>query len=114
MSRARRQTVKRTLPVQLTDEERLSRGRGIAQVLIEQQVSDEEYAETRKQYGAAKKLRNGNIRKLRDAIRAGAEDREVECYWQPDGTESLLIRMDTGEVVERRQADLLERMEEPS
>jgi hypothetical protein len=105
-----RQTVKRTLPVQLTDEERLSRGRGIAQVLIEQQVSDEEYALERKAFNESKKQRAASIRKLRDAIKAGTEDREVECYWQQDGMEVLLIRIDTGEVVEKRQADLEERM----
>lgn len=112
VTRRKRDTVKRDLLVALTDDEKLVLSATQAQLLNEQEVADEEYSSVRKAYGAAKKERQKKIRAITRDIRSGKTEREVECYWSFDGSESLLIRHDTGDIIERRERTDAERQEE--
>lgn len=112
MTRRKRDTVKRALLVALTDDEKLVLSATQAQLLNEQDVADEEMAATRKTYGDAKKERLKKIRAITRQVRTGKTEREVECSWQFDGLEALLIRHDTGDIIERRERTDAERQEE--
>lgn len=112
MTRRRKDTVKRTLLVVLTDDEKLTLSAAQAQLLSEQDVADEEHAARSRQHREAKKERLKKIRAATRDIRTGKTEREVECSWQFDGLEALLIRHDTGEVVEKRERTDAERQEE--
>jgi hypothetical protein len=111
MTRRKRDTVKRDLLVELTDDERLVLSATQAQLLNEQDIADEEHAARAKAHREAKKERLNKTRAITRAIRTGKTEREVECYWTIDGSESLLIRHDTGDVIERHLATEQERQE---
>jgi len=107
--------VKRLLPCVLTETEKMERGR---------QLADLEYAKA--EIERAKKTANDRfkdeltatelaIEKTTVIVRAGEENRDVECEWRKNWDVMIksLIRLDTGEIVEtaaireeERQRDL--------
>lgn len=107
-------TFNRELPCDLSPEE--SQQKGAKAAKIEQEADDlqAEIASSLKEKRADLKAKRGAVRQLLKEIAAGTEDRTVRCYEEKDfrNNEVKVIRADTGEVVERRGMDPVERQEE--
>lgn len=93
---------KRSLPVKLTDEEHIDRGRAQADQYKEycaveaKKKADNEVLKER--LDAARK----EMERLSVICKTGFEPRQVDCRWEFDyaSGQKTLIRQDTGEVVE--------------
>ena len=95
----------RLLPCKLTDAERLSRGSDLSQQLDELDIITTRLDAARRD---AKEKSGGitaEIRRLRDAIRTGTEERTVECVWSIDWVTRTkhLHRIYTDEIIESRE-----------
>jgi hypothetical protein len=94
----------RSLRCDLTNLERLEKGRQLAEADAECARIDEEKARVAAQYAAHIKTATSRRHELAGAIRQGYEFRDVLCRVQfvyPD-REVVVAREDTGEVIERR------------
>jgi hypothetical protein len=96
---------KRLLKVDLTREELLQAGEGMAQAQKEVAVLESELDSVKKQYGA--KVMEAEVRRDRAAnlIRDKFEFRDVEIETRLDYTSGMVrvARVDTGEVIEARK-----------
>ena len=97
----------RSLRCDLTNIERLEKGRALAEADAECARIEEEKAQVATQYAARLKTATSRRHELAGAIRQGYEFREVPCQVQHVYTdrEVSVIRLDTGEVIERRGMD---------
>ena len=94
----------RSLRCDLTNIERLEKGRALAEADAECARIEEEKAQVATQYAARLKTATSRRHELAGAIRQGYEFRDVICRVQfiyPD-REVVVAREDTGEVIERR------------
>jgi hypothetical protein len=94
----------RSLRCDLTNLERLEKGRQLAEADAECARIDEEKSRVASQYAASLKTATSRRHELAGAIRQGYEFRDVLCRVQfvyPD-REVVVAREDTGEVIERR------------
>jgi len=87
----------------LTDREKLERGERAAEIEMKINVEEEEYREVRKEYREKLKGLKAERYLLLDEIRNG-EERPVECTVREDYARDMVmvVRNDTGEVVEER------------
>ena len=94
----------RTLPITLTEEERLAKGiehARLCQVIAEEEAEAKQDAKLRRE---AIKARKDEECHLREVVRSGKEDRPVEVREEADAPLGVIrtIRTDTGELVESR------------
>ena len=106
-------TAGRRLPVKLTDDELLARGRQLVENMRKTAVAEEARE-------AENKKRKGDIALLEEAtgllsaiISTGTEEREVECEIRKDFIHGKVttVRMDTGEIIDERIMTADERQE---
>jgi len=106
------QKITRMLPVELTQEEMLARGRELAAVSgqlgaahADLDTQSEDWKETKKALQNAIEHLEQELRDLAQIVRSGAEDRSVECYQtRNEATGTMEVRrVDTGELVSTRQ-----------
>ncbi len=111
------EVIKRTLPVKLTEEERLQRADALANAL--QQISDRKVEKRRVVREADKLIAEAEQEAvdLRDAVATGREYQEVIVHKVYDYEKAIVteVRTDTGETIksrgmtdEERQAKLLD------
>jgi hypothetical protein len=94
----------RSLRCDLTNLERLEKGRALAEADADCARIEEEKGRVASQYAAQLKTATSRRHELSAVIRQGYEFRDVNCRVQfvyPD-REVLVVRTDTGEVIERR------------
>lgn len=94
----------RSLRCDLTDHERLVKGRLLAESDADCFRIEEEKGQVAAQYAAQLKTATSRRHELASTIRQGYEFREVECRIERTYTERevMVVREDTGEVIERR------------
>jgi hypothetical protein len=94
----------RSLRCDLTNVERLEKGRALAEADAECARIEEEKGRVAAQYAAQIKTATSRRHELAGAIRQGYEFRDVTCSVQHvySDREVLVVRLDTGEVIERR------------
>lgn len=94
----------RSLRCDLTNIERLEKGRALAEADAECARIEEEKGRVAAQYAAQIKTATARRHELAGAIRQGYEFRDVPCQVQHvySDREVSVIRLDTGEVIERR------------
>jgi len=106
-------TTKR-LPVKLSDDELLERGKQLVESMRKTAVAEaEREADNKKRKGDIALMEEVTSR-LASIIRDGQEDREVECELRKDFEHSSVttVRTDTGEIVDTRVMDNEERQEQ--
>lgn len=111
--RIRSLPVRRLLPCPLSEQEQLELARRTAQVEQELMAVDEEYRRLKAEKYAELKAKSVEFSECLAKMRAGAEDREVECeerYDYGNGT-VYVVRLDTLDVVETRSMTPQERQQ---
>lgn len=95
------ETVMRSLPVKLTDEEKKDRGQLMAQQVQAIKRLELELAAIKAEFKGKLQAANTAISLYSDTVANGVEYREVECEQVPDRVEGVvrIKRLDIGEVV---------------
>jgi hypothetical protein len=108
----------KTLPCKLTDEEKLARGKDLADQVQTLAAHEDAAKDAAKEASKRKKAIEKEIVRLSDVVHAGVEPREVICREEVEGTMVRLIRTDTNEQVDiraqteaERQGDLFKKTE---
>ncbi len=106
--------VKRSLPCELTDEEKQSRGKYLADLEYAKVEIERSKKIAMERFKDELTVTELAIEKLVVVIRSGIEDREVECSWKTDWKTMLksLTRLDTNEVVQTMTVPESDRQEE--
>lgn len=86
----------------LTDEEHQQRGTALAEVVQTKQLLEAEKKRITAHFSEQIKENDAKILELKDIVRDKKEVRDVECIWKRDGKRLMLIRPDTGVVVDSR------------
>jgi hypothetical protein len=98
----------RPFDVTLTDEERAALAARFAQADDELEAALEAARERKRAERETLDALRGAKREIRAAMRSGIERRQVICEWQiRDGGERVLVRTDTGEIVETQAQRVL-------
>lgn len=105
------------LPVRLTKDELLDRGRLMSERIKEREEQEKLKAEATREFARVIKNLTGEIAQLSTCISSGEEPRPVECSEYPDlkRKERIVTRLDTGEVIQTKplsQDDLQLRLKE--
>lgn len=92
------------LPVKLTDEERLAKGRQQAQVMQEYNEIELRKKELTSDLSAQMKAKRKELSKLAEQVRSGLEIRPVDCMLVPAFEVNAVhtVRTDTHETIDRR------------
>lgn len=99
------------LPVKLTDEEKLAKGRQQAQVMQEYCEIELRKKEIASDMGAELKAKRKELTKLAEQVRSGLEIRPVDCMLVPSWEANAVhtVRQDTHETIDRRPMTPAER-----
>lgn len=94
--------INRNLPVPLTTPEKVEYGRNLAHLHSDYTKLEIDKKASADTFKYSLEALDGRISHLAGVIRAGEEDRQVECRWRYlfETNSKELIRMDTGEIVE--------------
>jgi hypothetical protein len=94
--------ISRFLPVPLTIDEKVDKGRSLAQLHQEYSKVEVEKKASADSFKEALEGIDGRISYLAQVVRSGEEYRDVECRWRYlfETNSKELIRMDTGEITE--------------
>lgn len=104
-------TVVRPLPCPLSEEDFATKGKELAGLLQDITQAEEEKKASVADATARIKEMRAAASELKDTISRGTEDREVECVWKknkPEPGMKSLVRLDTKEVVEKQDMNLLD------
>lgn len=94
----------RWLPVTLTENEILERSKALAETLQTKRRVENEKANEMRNYGEQLKDLAGEIAKLGQVVATGEESRSVNCEQRHNEGRIEVVRLDTGEVIESREA----------
>jgi hypothetical protein len=94
----------RTLPVSLTEEEIKQKGDVLATRIEERDDIEQRRKAAADGFKEELKAINGDINSLARQVRTREEQRIVKCLWERDDSRMsmILVRQDTGEIVESR------------
>lgn len=104
-------TTTRILPVPLTEEEKLELGNKIAELEIEIESIEADKKSDNDHYNSKIKSKSSEALSLSKELKAGTKDVEIDCEWymnEPEEGKKTLKRLDTFEVVEITEMDLLD------
>jgi len=106
-----RDTILKTLPVVLTNEELVDLGQELAEREEHLRESQQEKKDTAKAIDGQIKSHEAEILRLSRIIRARQENRDVGCEIRKDYKDGLVetVRTDTGEIVASREMTVEER-----
>lgn len=94
----------RVLPIKLTEEDRQALADQIAEITVHQHVSDEEFANVKREYTEQKKDRTKDLKKYVQTLRRGYEERQTHCFIIPNHADHMMETYDhRGVLVERRR-----------
>jgi hypothetical protein len=96
----------RELPVALSDEEKQSYGKQLAERVNEQTMLEERKKQSNAEWSTKIKKVEIEISRLADARAKGAELRPVKCIERLKGNVVEIVRLDRDEVVESRAAEM--------
>lgn len=102
---------KRKLRVVFTEEELAACSKKLAKNIGKEEDLYEEKKTVVADFNAKIKEVNEVVRKLADDVRQGSEERDVKCQWKLDTPKAglkVLVRLDTGEVVEQKSMELFD------
>lgn len=96
------------LPVKLTQNELVARGRALTERLAALDEKRAEAADSAKRFKDQITVIDDHCRTLRRTIESESEDRDVECEERIDRVRRIatVVRLDTGEVVSERKLEL--------
>lgn len=104
-------TVKRLLPCKLTSTELAERAQELAHAEIYRGQVERDYLAAADDWKAAKKLWDSKTMTASEAcvrlggvVKTGEEERDVECSITVERGQTIIVRLDTGEVVIQRPA----------
>lgn len=95
----------RNLPCKLTDGDILERADRIARIRAEMDDAESTLSTAKAAFKRAEEMLNGEFKLLVREIRSREEWRDVDCHEERDyhAMEVVVVRDDTGEIVERRR-----------
>lgn len=99
------------LKVKLTEAELAERGARLAHEVSEIRKLEDRKRESAAEFKTAIDALTQSSRTLAGIVERGEETRDVECYLAIRGDEAFIMRLDTGDVVDRRKATEEERQE---
>lgn len=95
----------RWLEVKLTEDEVLERSKALAETIQTKRKVENEKANDMRAYGEQLKDLSGEIAKLSHVVSTGEESRSVEVEESRREGNIVIVRLDTGEVIETRAAE---------
>lgn len=100
-----------TLPVQLTTDELLERGKVLATATIKLRELDSQKKEMAKQLKGQMDVIDAEIHNLEQQVESGTEPRQVDCEisWDYQNGTIRTMRLDTHEIISERDMTLEER-----
>jgi len=103
--------VTRNLFCKLTDEEVLAYSRSVASKLGEKDREDKHKKRAAKEFDSRIANLESEVVDLIEKVNTGEEMREVECEWRYEWTSNtkVLVRLDTGEEIDKRPIEADER-----
>ena len=108
MNRAKVTKQTRNLEVKLTPEERAERQTTLLRLLDQADAEEQKKKESASEFSKKIQELNRLAVKARREIATGSTFRDVECECHVEGGSVIVMRLDTGEVIERRNAHVSE------
>ena len=93
--------IERTLSIELTPQELISRGHELGEKLARIPRMEEARKANAAEAKAAIDLAKAESQRLAGILATGKEDRKVRCRWETEGNGKVLYRLDTREIVDK-------------